>query len=126
MIAESATHKGGDLMLRMGNRPPFFLGLLAATLFGCSETPGGARDSGGDGSRPDSGGRDTGARDTGAGDTGIVTGDTSVDAPPPLVGEGYAVGQISMNWTLQDQNGQPVNLYDHRGKVIYFESGSEW
>ena len=43
-----------------------------------------------------------------------------------IQGEGNAVGQIAKNWTLKDHDGKSVSLYDFRGKVIYFESGSEW
>lgn len=43
-----------------------------------------------------------------------------------IQGEGFAVGQISSNWTLLDASGAPVELYDYCGQVIYLESGSEW
>jgi len=57
---------------------------------------------------------------------GKDTSTAKVDAPKPVVGQGYAVGQISMNWTLKDLNGKTVKLHDYLGKVIFFESGSEW
>jgi hypothetical protein len=43
-----------------------------------------------------------------------------------LVGEGFAVDQIAENWTMTDGDGQPVNLHDYCGKVIFLEIGSEW
>ena len=43
-----------------------------------------------------------------------------------LVGEGFAVGDIAENWTLQDGNGNDVNLHDYCGKVVFLEIGSEW
>lgn len=43
-----------------------------------------------------------------------------------IEGEGWGVGQIAMNWTLNDQDGNPVNLHDYCGRVIYFESGAAW
>ena len=111
-------------MLLRRNGQLFFWGIVTAMLVGCSSSPeGGPGDSG------DSGGLDTAidvALDTSADTAGDTSSDRSADAPPNPVGEGYAVGQISMNWTLNDKNGKPVSLYDYRGKVIYFESGSEW
>lgn len=105
-------------------------GLVALALIGCSESPS-------NGPTPEkTNNQDKGVTDTksptdkgGGGDKGPGA-DSTVDAPgdtgKPLVGEGYKVGQISMNWTLTDVNGKAVNLWDYRGKVIYFESGSEW
>ena len=45
---------------------------------------------------------------------------------PRTSGAGYTLNQISLNWTLQDGDGNKVNLYDYSGKVIFFEDGSEW
>ena len=92
------------------------LGALA--LLGCSDSSSSTSDG-------TAGGKDGPSTDRG-GDTTTPPGGDAAQDLAPLVGEGYAVGQISMNWTLNDRDGKPVNLYDYRGKVIYFESGSEW
>ena len=92
------------------------LGALA--LLGCSNSSSSTSDG-------TAGSKDGPSTDHG-GDTTTPPGGDAAQDLAPLVGEGYAVGQISMNWTLNDRDGKPVNLYDYRGKVIYFESGSEW
>ena len=43
-----------------------------------------------------------------------------------LVGEGFAEGQISMNWSLQDIDGNEVSLYDYCGQAIYIEDTTLW
>ena len=52
-------------------------------------------------------------------------GDVSVECDN-LVGEGFAVGPIAENWTSLDADGNPVELYDSCGKVIFYENGAEW
>ena len=63
--------------------------------------------------------------ESGADPTGEETS-TPMGECDGIVGEGFAEGQIAENWTLNDADGNPVNLHDYCGKVIYFESGSEW
>ena len=53
---------------------------------------------------------------------GIVDTTTCED----LQGEGYGVGEISMNWSMQDINDQTVSLYDYCGRVIYIEDTTAW
>lgn len=57
--------------------------------------------------------------DSGTGETG----EFSCDA---IVGEGYAVGQVSMNWTLGDADGQAHSLYEFCGRPIYIEDTAAW
>ena len=56
------------------------------------------------------------------------TQDTSgvVDACADPQGEGYGVGDVSMDWSLQDINGQTVSLYDYCGRVVYIENTAAW
>jgi hypothetical protein len=49
-----------------------------------------------------------------------------VDACADPQGEGYGVGDVSMDWSLQDINGQTVSLYDYCGRVIYIENTAAW
>ena len=53
---------------------------------------------------------------------GIVDANACED----LQGEGYGVGDISMNWSMQDINDQTVSLYDYCGRVIYIEDTTAW
>ncbi len=53
-------------------------------------------------------------------------GDVVPAACDDIVGEGNALGQIAENWTSLGRDGNPVNLYDHCGKVIFYENGAEW
>ena len=102
-------------MLRRLNRQLFPFGFATAMLVGCTSTGG-------------SSGQIDSAADTSSARADVSAGAdvSAIDSNKPIQGEGYKVGQISNNWTLTDHNGKPVNLYDYRGKVIYFESGSEW
>ena len=43
-----------------------------------------------------------------------------------ITGEGYGEGDVSMDWTLNDMNGNPVSLYDYCGRVIYIEDTTAW
>jgi hypothetical protein len=43
-----------------------------------------------------------------------------------IVGEGHGLGQVSMNWTLDDADGQPHSLYDFCGRPIYIEDTAAW
>ncbi len=57
--------------------------------------------------------------------------DESPQAPlrvdvPFVAGEGFQEGQLAANWSLLDINGEPVNLHDFAGRVIFFESGAQW
>jgi hypothetical protein len=52
-----------------------------------------------------------------------TTGEFSCDA---IVGEGHDIGQVSMNWTLVDADGQPHSLYDFCGRPIYIEDTAAW
>jgi hypothetical protein len=57
--------------------------------------------------------------DSGAADQG----EFSCDA---IVGEGYELGQVSMNWTLDDADGAPHELYEFCGRPIYIEDTAAW
>lgn len=64
-------------------------------------------------------GSDADADETATGDTG----EFSCDA---IVGEGYDIGQVSMNWTLHDAEGQLHSLYEFCGRPIYIEDTAAW
>jgi hypothetical protein len=67
--------------------------------------------------------------------TGCSTEPSPADNAPPAdpggscagsAGESFAAGAIAKNWELKDHLGQPVQLYDHCGKVVFFEEGAQW
>lgn len=41
-------------------------------------------------------------------------------------GEGFDEGQLNSNWTLLDQHGEEVELYDFFGQVVVVVIGREW
>ena len=43
-----------------------------------------------------------------------------------IQGEGYGLGQVSMDWTLQDIEGREVSLHDYCGRVVYIEDTTAW
>jgi hypothetical protein len=51
------------------------------------------------------------------------TGEFSCDA---IVGEGYGIGQTSMDWTLMDEKAQLHSLYEFCGRPIYIEDTAAW
>ena len=48
------------------------------------------------------------------------------DVPTDLEGTGWRAGDIAYNWTLQDQYGQEVELYQFYGQVIVIDNFTEW
>ncbi|MCK6504475.1 hypothetical protein L6R53_13910 [Myxococcota bacterium] len=48
------------------------------------------------------------------------------DVPSDLEGTGWGVGDIAYNWTLLDQYGQEVELYQFYGQVIVIDNFTEW
>lgn len=45
---------------------------------------------------------------------------------PAAADEGTTVGAVAMDFTLVDQNGNPVSLSDHKGKVILLNISTMW
>jgi hypothetical protein len=63
------------------------------------------------------------------GDSAPSDDDAVVDAEilcEGIEGEGYAEGDISMDWSLKDIDGKSVSLYDYCGQVIYIEDTTAW
>lgn len=50
----------------------------------------------------------------------------TVDVPPSLSGTGYGYGDTAFDFTLIDQHGDPVQLYQFYGQVIVLELFAEW
>ena len=73
----------------------------------------------------DSSGAPDGPTETDTDNDGVVDTDGSVPCDG-VTGEGYGEGDISMDWTLNDKNGNPVSLYDYCGRVIYIEDTTAW
>ena len=54
--------------------------------------------------------------------------------PPPAppgecngsTGSSYAEGQLAATWSLEDDSGGRVELYDTCGTVAFFETGAMW
>ena len=55
-------------------------------------------------------------------DTDVKDDDGCAD----LSGEGYGMGDVSMNWTLTDIDGKPVSLHDYCGRVVFIEDTTAW
>ncbi|MCB9745753.1 MAG: TlpA family protein disulfide reductase [Alphaproteobacteria bacterium] len=64
------------------------------------------------------------------GDRGYPRGPRPTDAHFAALadahGEGWAVDQLNPNWSLTDQHGQPVELYDYFGQVVLIDIATEW
>jgi len=96
--------------------------------------PGGSDDTGSTGS---TGSTDSGSTDGGTTDTEpepeVEYGPENSwfhamvsDVPVGLEGTGYRAGDIAYNFTLQDQFGQEVELYQFYGQVIVLDAFAEW
>ncbi len=48
------------------------------------------------------------------------------DIPEGLAGTGYSAGDIAHDWTLLDQEGNQVQLYQFFGKVIVLDLFTGW
>ena len=62
---------------------------------------------------------------TGTG-TGTPSGSTGSGNPSCAAGEGYALNQITDDWSLPDHLGGMVNLHQFCGKPVYLEISSMW
>ncbi|HHH28398.1 MAG TPA: hypothetical protein ENK57_08645 [Polyangiaceae bacterium] len=96
-----------------------FLGLIGC---GSSEDP-----AGGPGGPSGTGGSSGTTSGSGAGTgTGTPSGSTGSGNPSCPAGEGYALNQISEDWSLPDHLGGMVNLHQFCGKPVYLEISSMW
>lgn len=106
--------------------------------------PGDGLGPGGDGGVEDDGADDS--DDAEADDPGGVEQDTGVASDPPadygpdntwshateddvpagLQGTGWGPGDVAYNFTLQDQYGDEVELYQFYGKVVVLDIFAEW
>ena len=48
------------------------------------------------------------------------------DVPPDLAGTGWRVGDTASNFTLVDQNGDEVELYQFYGRTVLLDLFAEW
>ncbi len=49
-----------------------------------------------------------------------------VKEPPPLVGEGFAEGEVPPDFRLQDQHGDEVSLWQFWGSVVLLDVSTMW
>jgi hypothetical protein len=48
------------------------------------------------------------------------------DVPTDMAGTGWREGDVAYNFTLSDQNGDEVELYQFYGKVVVLDVYAEW
>ncbi len=48
------------------------------------------------------------------------------DVPADLEGTGYSTGDVPYNFTMLDQNGDEVELYQFLGQVVVLDVYAEW
>ena len=113
-----------------------------ATNTGDDGAGGGGPGGGPGGGGPGGTGGDDGGTDSGGTDGGTDGGTTEPDSaygpenswfhamtsevPEGLAGTGYRSGDIAYNFTLQDQFGEEVELYQFYGQVIVIDAFAEW
>jgi len=50
----------------------------------------------------------------------------TADVPSDLDGTGWRAGDVAHNWTLTDQYGEEVELYQFYGSVVVIDNFTEW
>lgn len=57
---------------------------------------------------------------------GEISGTSAGDNCEAFEGEGFDIGQISMDWSLQDGEGNTFHLSDYCGQAIFIEDTAGW
>lgn len=100
--------------------------LLSLTVALAACMPSRGSGGGGGGANPEAGGDDDDGGDEDYGPENSWWHASAADVPDDLAGTGYRAGDIPHNFSITDQFGDSVELYQFYGKVIVLDVFAQW